>query len=98
MSAEEESELVYHGLHDVLEVRPHGLELPEVAELVLQQGRPPADGKVFAVHAVVLAQFGDPVSQKQFFVYSKLRHISYEPRLWQLCYSKTSLLVVRRDF
>ena len=38
---------------------PHGLELAEITELVLQQGGPPADGQVLAVHAVVLALLGN---------------------------------------
>ena len=55
----EEPELVNHHLDDVFEVRPHGLEFAEVAELVLKQGRPPADGQVFAVHTIVLAHLSD---------------------------------------
>lgn len=35
LSAEEEPELVDHHLNDVLEVRPHGFEFPQIAELVL---------------------------------------------------------------
>ena len=36
-------------------MRPHRLKLAEVPELVLEQGGPPADGEVLAVHAVDLA-------------------------------------------
>ena len=56
LTAEEEAELVDHGLHNVLQMGPHRLKLAQIAELVLEQGRPPADGKVLAVHTVVLAQ------------------------------------------
>jgi len=45
-------------------VRPHGLELSEVAELILKEGGPPTDGQVLAVHAVVLAHLGNPEKGK----------------------------------
>ena len=53
--AEEEAELVDHGLHNFFEVWPHGLKLAQVSEFVPQKGRPPTNGQVFAVHAVILA-------------------------------------------
>ena len=62
--AKEEGKLVYHRLHDLLEVRPHGLELAEVTEFVPQKGRPPTNGKIFAVHAVVLAPLGHSESRQ----------------------------------
>jgi hypothetical protein len=67
LTTEKEPELVDHGLHNVLEVRPHGLEFAQIAKLVLQQGWPPADGKVLAVHAIVLAELG----------YSGIKNVKY---------------------
>ena len=65
LSTEEESELINHGLHNVLQMRPHGLELAEITELVLQQGGPPTDGQVLAVHAVVLALLSNSGKKKK---------------------------------
>ena len=67
LAAEEEPELVDHHLDDVFQVRPHGLELAEVAELVLKQGGPPADGQVLAVHAIVLAHLSHPEKIRWYF-------------------------------
>ena len=55
--AKEEAELVDHGLHNFLEVWSHGLKLAQVSEFVPQKSRPPTNGQIFAVHAVVLAPF-----------------------------------------
>ena len=70
-AAKEEPVLVYEGLHHVLQVRPHRLELVKVPELVLEQGRPPADRQVLAVHAVHLAALGHSAKE------DKLKNISF---------------------
>ena len=70
-AAKEEPVLVYEGLHHVLQVRPHRLELVKVPELVLEQGRPPADRQVLAVHAVHLAALGHSAKEV------KLKNISF---------------------
>lgn len=56
LSAKEEPVLIDHGLDDVLQVGSHGLKLAEVTELVLEEGRPPANGQILAVHAVILTE------------------------------------------
>lgn len=51
---EKNTELIDHHLDRFLQMRSHPLEHHHVAELERQQGRPPADGQVLAVHAVQL--------------------------------------------
>ena len=51
---EEEPVLVYEGLHHLLQVRSHRLELVQVSKLILEQCWPPADGQVLTVHTIDL--------------------------------------------
>lgn len=56
----QEAKLVNHGLHRVLEVWAYTFKHAHVVKLEWQQGRPPANGKVLAVHAVEATIFCNP--------------------------------------
>lgn len=55
LAAEQEPELVDHGLHRVLEVGTHLLKFTHVGKLERQQSWPPTDRQVLAVHTVQFA-------------------------------------------
>lgn len=59
----QEAKLVNHGLHRVLEVWAYTFKHAHVVKLERQQGRPPANGKVLAVHAVEATIFCNPAKE-----------------------------------